>query len=378
MPEQTEFTRVNEPGGVLKRGGGSGHVDFETGRFDMILATDGEASDGHILVMRGAELPERMPLLVQHTPTPMLPALGSVIEMRSKPHTLPAVGVVELSDAGARGRADAEPGGSDVVPDALAPIRNGYAHMIDKGHLSAVSIRWEGEGVLRTSLPAKSPYFVDASDQSLSYEKRYGMVFGSDKAHPWMPKEGSVVSVGADPGATIREAAEAATEPVERLYWNSLLRAHEAHTEAPDIAAAMQLVQQGASMLRDQGLDADDLAMALVNFGGLDGSQLAIKMVPVTIGDRVEHVSDACFAQLRGESLEAYREALRLTAITRAVEVPATPSREAEGEPATPEGRQAPDREQVPEFTREGIDALARGIASTAADALKLSLRSLR
>ena len=41
----------------MERGG----INLETGEFPMILATEGEAMDGHILSIKGMELPERMP-----------------------------------------------------------------------------------------------------------------------------------------------------------------------------------------------------------------------------------------------------------------------------------------------------------------------------
>lgn len=366
--DPTSYERTGKAGGVRAATKGGSILDWDSGRFGMILATEGEANDGHILSVKGAQLPERMPLLVQHTPTPMLPALGSVIEMKAARKKVAAVGLVELqgaSDAGAR----ADEG--VAIPDALLPIRNGYAHMIAAGHLDAVSVRWEGTGVPRASLKPTHPAYIDTSDSDLAYEKRYGLFFSE-----WFPREGSVVAVGSDPLAIIRErAAEDGIGPVERLYWGSLIRAHEEDADTPDILEASALISQGASLLRDAGLEPRDLELMLVNFGGLDGSALDCDLVPVTVDGRTWHIPRDCYDTLRGESLEAYREAISL----RTGHAPEPPRREPE--PPKPEGNRAPietNNDRTLALSENEVTTLARGIAGPVSGALEASLRRIR
>ena len=52
-------------------------IDLATGVFPMTLATEGESSDGHILSIKGGQIPERMPMLSAHWNEPTT-QLGSI------------------------------------------------------------------------------------------------------------------------------------------------------------------------------------------------------------------------------------------------------------------------------------------------------------
>lgn len=54
-----------------------GEIDPETGEFPMILATEGEASDGDILSIKGARFGESAPLQTSHRNDPTA-TLGTV------------------------------------------------------------------------------------------------------------------------------------------------------------------------------------------------------------------------------------------------------------------------------------------------------------
>lgn len=360
-------------GQIRARKGGKGHLDWETGRFSMILATDKEASDGHILSMRGAELPEQMPLLVQHSPQVMIPALGSVVDLKPRTHQLDAVGHVELGGAGDDARDD----GAPSFNDPLREIRAGYAHLIDKGHISSVSIRWEGDSVPRTSLKASHPAYIDGTDETLPPEQRYGRFFTK-----WRALEGSVVAIGADPLAAIRaRASDEEVGDVERLYWGSVARAHESGDESPDMLAAMQAISEGADILRAAGLEPADLARVLVNFGGIADDALDNSPVRVTVRGRVELVSRDCFEQLTGESLDRYREALHLTGAARSAP-PVSPEGD---DPPEPEGSRAAatHTQRVTEpgllsLSDEDRRALTQGILGGVSQALGDGFRGLR
>src|SRR5262245_15452442 len=117
----TQYSRIQRVQGI----------DLDAGTFGMTLATEGEASDGHILSIEGMSAPERMPLLIAHASDP-LRALGSIVRTRKhlgeKPARLSAVGEIELTGDG-----------------AAAEMRRDVLHMIGQGHVGAVSIRWDAD-----------------------------------------------------------------------------------------------------------------------------------------------------------------------------------------------------------------------------------------
>ena len=177
----------------------------EGGVFQMTLASEGEASDGDILSMKGGQIPERMPLLLSHWNDPTAIA-GSVTnpskELKHTPPRLRATGQIEMSGEG-----------------TLAEIRRDVAMMINK-HGGAVSIRWdEVDGgdppIRRVNLASDHPYFVDAEKEK-SWRKRSGYFWPS-----WKGLEGSIVALGADSSATIdgrlyAQRAEETEEGAER------------------------------------------------------------------------------------------------------------------------------------------------------------------
>ena len=114
----------------------------EDGVFQMTLATEGEASDGHILSIKGGQVPERMPLLTSHWNDPAS-ALGSITDpqkaLKDSPPRLRATGHIEMQGEN-------------------AAVRRDLAHMISKGHVNAVSIRWDevpGKTIRRVNLRSR-------------------------------------------------------------------------------------------------------------------------------------------------------------------------------------------------------------------------------
>jgi hypothetical protein len=61
-----------------------GEIDLDTGTFTMTLASEGEASDGDILSIKGGQIPERMPMLTSHWNDPSA-QLGSITNPRASP-----------------------------------------------------------------------------------------------------------------------------------------------------------------------------------------------------------------------------------------------------------------------------------------------------
>jgi hypothetical protein len=75
-----------------------GQIDLKTGEFPMVLATDGEASDGDILSIEGAEFASRAPLQLSHVNTRGQLHLPASAEIQSAKR-LRATGTIELGEA---------------------------------------------------------------------------------------------------------------------------------------------------------------------------------------------------------------------------------------------------------------------------------------
>jgi len=218
-------------------------------RFEMTLATEGEASDGHILSIRGGEIPARFPLLAVHDSWSLASSLGSVVDgekdLRLEPPALRASGEINLDGEG----------------DA-ADARRDVANLIDAGDLSAVSIRWEAiESVRRINLPSDHPAFVDP-DKEASSAKRYGLFFKR-----WRALEGSVVPIGADAAAKIAARA-AELEQGGRSAAASFMRALAAAPPEPRLEA-VELVAEGIRLARASGVCERELLTAIAGDVGL-------------------------------------------------------------------------------------------------------------
>jgi hypothetical protein len=216
--------------------------------FPMILATEGEASDGHVLSIRGGRIPERMPLLAAHWADPEA-TLGSVVapekRLAEKPAALAAVGTIELGGVGAR-----------------AEQRRDVALMIERGHLGAVSIRWDGiKSTPRRNLPSDHPAFVP--DDEKNPAKRFGLFF-----EEWRALEGSVVPIGADPKALIQRAEETAGEVAE--FWRAFAGEAGEPLTFDWRGRAVDLLAEGVRCAREGKVSDDELVRVLADVFGID------------------------------------------------------------------------------------------------------------
>ena len=189
----------------------------EAGLISGILTTDGEASDGHILDMDGVELPERAPLLFGHDDFTGTGNLGSWTGFRKF-----GTGK-KLGNHGIRGTAQIELEGEG----SQAAWRSDVAMMIDKGHIGALSVRWEeiGDPIARVNLPSDHPAFLDA--KNTTGRKSWGLFF-----EKWRLLEGSVVTLGADPAALVGRMQ--ASDGDVRGYWRKAI--NHALTEREEVA----------------------------------------------------------------------------------------------------------------------------------------------
>lgn len=252
-----------------------GALNLETGEFQMTLATDGEASDGHILNIDGAITQPRMPLLFNHSSTEAIPVLGSVVETRKEGGKLRATGRFNLSGE-----------------DQLADLRRGIAQLVSDGDLRAVSVRWEGtKSVRRTALPESHPHYVKPGTGGA---KEWGHYF-----EKWRVLEGSVVSIGADPKALIGRAQ---SEIVRAALRSVLSDPQGASDEA---AARLQVLADCIREAREAGMSDADLANAV-------SGQLSGDLVTYEFGGGRVLLPRPAWDALRGESLEDLRLALSL------------------------------------------------------------------
>lgn len=194
------------------------------GAFSGILATDGEATDGHILNIDGGELPANMPLLFNHDSFSGEGNLG----------TWPTLSKVDLPKGrrGIRGTAQIELGGKGASLDKRLDV----AHMVDAGAIPAFSLRWQEttEPVLRINLPSDHPAFIDA--KKATGAQRWGFFF--DK---WRGQEGSIVTLGSDAAALIGRMQE--TKGEVRAFWRSTINQALFDRQAVDPGSMLVAVQ---------------------------------------------------------------------------------------------------------------------------------------
>lgn len=173
------------------------------GVFRAILATGGEASDSHILSIKGMSVPDSMPMLFRHNSTVEIPTLGRIVSpVKSGSESTAVLRVT--------GKFDLE--GEDTDP--LLAIRRGFASLVQQETLDAMSVRWDpvfGKFVPRTSL--QKSHFAFAEPEG---PNSFGMFFEESKA-----REGSIVAIGADPDALMGRARKSQSI-FEEAYWTVL------------------------------------------------------------------------------------------------------------------------------------------------------------
>ena len=178
----------------------------------MILATESEASDGHLLNLRGATAPDKMPLQISHANSP-LQTLGSItqisVEAKRGLRVLRALGEIEMGGEGPQ-----------------AEIRRDLAYMISEGHINSVSLRAEGTKVIpRRELPKNHRAYVEPTETDML--KRYGLFFEEFTA-----LEGSIVALGADKNAIVGRSRE--TTGAVQEFWESLIPGEDDPEEEPE------------------------------------------------------------------------------------------------------------------------------------------------
>lgn len=179
-------------------------IDTESGEFEMVMASESEASDGHILRVAGIQHPETIPLQLDHR-RGAADNLGTVRNMRTGKRdgvpVLLGVGQIRLSGEGAG-----------------LELRRDLVDAIARGDLRGTSLTWSADSEHvkeRTALPKGHAARVDPQDPNL--RRRFGLFF--EKSHAI---EQSVVAIPADRSALIGRA-EAAQDAARAALWQVLV-----------------------------------------------------------------------------------------------------------------------------------------------------------
>ena len=279
--------------------------------FSGIAASNGEASDGHILSIEGLSVADRQPLLFGHMSTADVPILGAATKpkktTRGKTEKLRMTG--EINTKG---------------DDPLAGIRRGIAGLVADGDLEGLSIRWvpTEQPLRRINLPSNHPAFVKESDTS---ERRWGLFFPKAAM-----RELSVVAIGADPSALIGRANRLDDDPVFRSVLRGIAR--ELERGGDDLEAAVRvasLCSEASILMRACGMDSRaDSLLALI--AGLDTDDaVRYRYVDDQATEQVVLLPRSAWESLRGESADELRAALAL----RRAALPATPRGEVTSTP---------------------------------------------
>lgn len=223
-------------------------VNLQTGEFPMILATDGEATDGDILSIEGAKFAKAVPLQMSHINDPTA-TLGTIRALRrdlqSHPKKLRATGQIETEGEG-----------------PLADIRRDVLFMMSRGHVRGISVRWDPiEFTRRVNLPEDHPAYVNEAESS--WQKRYGYFHKN-----WRVLEGSVVAVQADPASMVGRAEEtdgAVSDFWMRMAESTVARAYE-RPDPADYDNKDDFVKACIPLVLEEGsAEGQDHAIAMCN-----------------------------------------------------------------------------------------------------------------
>lgn len=289
----------------------------DTGEFEGISATQGEAQDGHIIRIGGLAMPAKAPLMSDHWSDVMLPLLGRVTKARR----VTVDGVKSMRNTHRVNLGD------DGI---LGEIRRGMFHMIEAEDLDGLSIRWDTvKRVRRIDLDPGHEAFIDRTK------------VGSDDARYWgswieksIGREVSVVTLGADSKALIGRSKACKSEPA-RTFFRGLAHASEQGLDqagAANIQFGMRAMLDSVKGLRDLGVD-DGALISLLDGRGID--ELECVEYEVDGASRKVFVPHDALQHLRSESAQhsevkngsaLLQEHLRLETAAKAAELKEEPA----------------------------------------------------
>ena len=243
-----DFARSLEAS-IIREGEGS---ESSMGTFPAVLASDGEASDGHILHIPGNHTPPRMPMLFGHTSDAMAPAMGSITKpvkgksADGKNRVLRTINVINMEGDG-----------------QMADIRRNVARLVHDGDLNAMSVRWVPlEVIRRIDLPKNHFAYVDGETEPRDSEKYWGYFHKKSRS-----QEGSIVAIGADPLA-LKGRADDMGDRAGAVFFRALAHSIETGERADgmaEIGTAFNVLTEALAGVRKAGLTDDDVAMLLAD-----------------------------------------------------------------------------------------------------------------
>lgn len=321
------------------------------GVFSAVLASEGEASDGHIISVRGIETRPSMPMLFGHYSSEQIPLVGSVRKpmktTRDGTRVLRVEGHVNLNGDG-----------------ILSEIRRGLYQLVQDGDLNAMSIRIDtGKTVARKNLSKDHPAFIDSSKVGTDDPRYFGQFIERSSA-----KEGSLVALGADPSALIGRSEAAGNAHVQAFF-----RAMSATCESDE--HGLGEIASGFSVLRDaiddiRALGVDDTELADYLSGDTSRSYIEVS-IPSPEGESLEvvRVRRDVHQALCGESLSAYREAIALRE-----EVERERASQLDEERRNAQEKPAPPKVDMHAIMRDVTSQIAPAFAQAASDAVSESI----
>lgn len=181
-----------------------GVIDLDTGEFPARVATNGEATDGHILDVQSMVVGERVPMFINHDASPVS-RMGSLSDAR-KSGKSQRLGGATLH---MRGRIDMQ------GDSAAADIRRDVAQGIHVGDITAMSARWDEafDGTPRSQL-AKSHFAFreDLGGWNTPLFIRNATII-----------ENSIVGLGADKAALVGRSQDLNRAPHVRAFYAMLV-----------------------------------------------------------------------------------------------------------------------------------------------------------
>jgi hypothetical protein len=187
----------------------------KTGQFPAVLFTNGEASDGHIVDIRGLEVDDRVPLFRNHDADPAT-QLGSLVNPRKTGKTTRLGGASLRMDGMLALDGDGE----------NADIRRDVALLISRGDITGMSGRWDvlGDPKARASLD-KNHY---------AYKKDLGGFHTPMFFERARVLEGSIVGIGADSAALIGRSGDTSLPAHVRDFYRGLVGGEPVALEEPE------------------------------------------------------------------------------------------------------------------------------------------------
>ena len=263
-----------------------GVIDLETGEFPVTLFTNGEASDGHIIDVRGIEIGETLPMFSNHNADPI--ARMGQLHSPKKTGKQTQLGGGRLRMVG---RIDLE-GDSQA-----ADIRRDVAQGIAIGDITGMSGRWDhiSEPVARSALPKGHYAFSETAANAWTTP----LFFETSRA-----MEGSIVGVGSDQAALIGRSQDLKQPEYVREFYRSL-----ASGDPATVTDAM-----------------DSMVPELEEIETESGAFMVPRDVAAVWGQSLEEELDPdvlarlkAFAELSDERLEAEAEELQKTMLLEAI-----------------------------------------------------------